>query len=604
MGISTDPDLDAARDSALSIPDTVDRRTFDRRTPLGRRPSAALMTVIALGASTFVLASDAADQLVPSSPPAVQLAPEPAVDAADLPLGAMYHVVDQIGARELWSQGITGAGVNVALIDTGIAPVDGLLDPDKVVAAVDLSSEAGSPMTALVDTNGHGTHLAGIIAGRETSADPARSAEHPEWFIGVAPDAGIVSVKVGNRDGGVLPGALAAAVDWTVDNADRLGIRVLNLSVGSQASSVMPYRVDPLVAAVQRAWDAGLVVVTAAGNTGPDTDGLMAPANNPYVITVGGARVGDDGISAPDWASSGDGVRNPDLAAPGAHIQSLRAPGSDADVNHPTGYVDSETFQGSGSSQSAAVVSGAVALLLDARPELTNDQVKALLTASATPMADSPRLVGAGLLDVAAANTVAAPTVEQTWSRDHLAAERLTSADAEWMRAGATWWDAEWARAGATWWRAGATWWDAEWARAGATWWRAGATWWDAEWARAGATWWRAGATWWDAEWARAGATWWRAGATWWDAEWARAGATWWRAGATWWDAEWARAGATWWRAGATWWDAEWARAGATWWRAGATWWDAEWARAGATWWDAEWARAGATWWKAGATWW
>ncbi len=137
------------------------------------------------------------------------------------------------------------------------------------------------------------------------------------------------------------------------------------------------------------------------------------PGDDPYVIAVAGAEVDETGVRAAEWTSSGDGVRNPDLAAPGTSIHSLRAPGSDADVNHPEGYVDAETFKGTGSSQSAAAVAGAAALLLDARPELTNDQVKALLVDSATPLADPATLVGSGLVNVAAANSLAAPAVSR-----------------------------------------------------------------------------------------------------------------------------------------------------------------------------------------------
>ena len=104
----------------------------------------------------------------------------------------MFSVVDQIGARELWDAGITGTGVNVAIIDTGIAPVPALTDPGKVVAAVDFSDERFDPALAGRDGFGHGTHLAGIIAGRDAE------------FLGVAPNAGIVSVKVAGRDGAVV----------------------------------------------------------------------------------------------------------------------------------------------------------------------------------------------------------------------------------------------------------------------------------------------------------------------------------------------------------------------------------------------------------------
>jgi serine protease AprX len=413
------PTLALARGSVIDAPPTGGSRRITSNDAAPKPPRwraiGAVGIVAGLGAAAFLIASAGSDESVAPAP--VQPTVEPSVDAADLSLGSMYHVVDQIGARSLWEQGITGAGINVAVIDTGVAPVDGLTGDGKVVAAVDLSPEAGNPATAMVDNNGHGTHMAGIIAGSETGADPALAEEHPEWFLGVAPDAGIVSVKVGDRNGDVLPGGLAAAVDWTVENAEQYGIRVINLSVGSDATSASPFRVDPLSAAVQRAWDAGLVVVTAAGNLGADANGLVTPANDPYVIAVAGADVEESGVRAAEWTSSGDGVRNPDLAAPGAHIQSLRVPGSDADVNHPEGYVDAETFKGSGSSQAAAAVAGAAALLLDARPELTNDQVKALLVDSATPLADPATVAGAGLVNLTAANSLSAPNVEQTWSR-------------------------------------------------------------------------------------------------------------------------------------------------------------------------------------------
>ena len=153
-----------------------------------------------------------------------------AVAVDDLSLGSMYRVVDQIGARSLWDQGFTGTGVNVAVIDTGVAAVEPLTAPGKLAAVVDLSSEQSDPSTAHVDSFGHGTHIAGIIAGRQPGSDPAQSADHPEWFMGVAPDAGIVSVKVAGRDGEVSLASLVTGIDWVVAHADELDIRVLNLA--------------------------------------------------------------------------------------------------------------------------------------------------------------------------------------------------------------------------------------------------------------------------------------------------------------------------------------------------------------------------------------
>lgn len=326
--------------------------------------------------------------------------PAHASSADDLSLGSMYNVVDQIGARDLWNRGFTGRGINVAIIDTGITPVGALSTPGKVVAAVDLSGEGHLVEARNLDTYGHGTHIAGIIAGRQPGRNPRDADEHPGWFMGVAPGAGLVSVKVADNTGATDISQVIAGVDWVTDHAAELDIRVLNLSYAS--GSPLPYSSDPLAYAVERAWKAGIVVVVSAGNGGNLSSTLTSPALDPYVIAVAAVEAtGDDSFTAPEWASSGDGVRNPDVAAPGAHIESLRVPGSRVDQEHPEGYVSDTLFKGSGSSQAAAVVSGAAALLLDARPNLTNDQVKALLqrrTVPATPT--NPLLSGTGVVQV------------------------------------------------------------------------------------------------------------------------------------------------------------------------------------------------------------
>jgi serine protease AprX len=340
----------------------------------------------------------------------------PPITGAAVEAGSMYRVVDQINARSLWAQGFDGSGVNVAVIDTGVAPVPELAH--KTVAVVDLSAEARVPEARFVDTYGHGTHMAGIIAGTAPGITTAQAGNNPAWFMGVAPGAGIVSVKVADNSGAVDVSQVIAAVDWVTDNARDLNIRVINLSYSSGAN--LPYTIDPLAFAVERAWRAGIVVVAAAGNDGRSEKRLSAPATDPYVIAVAAAEPRNDGkFKVPSWATSGDGVRNPDLSAPGASIHSLRAPSSRIDLMHPEGYVSEQLFKGSGSSQAAAVVSGAVALLLDARPELTPDQVKALLVASADSRAlntSNPRFSGAGLLDVAAAAQRPTPNAVQSWT--------------------------------------------------------------------------------------------------------------------------------------------------------------------------------------------
>ncbi len=342
---------------------------------------------------------------------------EVGIDAATLAPGSMYNVVDQVGARALWAEGITGAGVNVAVIDTGVAPIDSL---GNVVAVADLSAEAADPSTAFIDTYGHGTAMAGIIAGAEPGADPATAAGQPEKFLGVAPDAGIVSVKISGRDGASDPSDVVAGVDWVIANAERLDIKVISLSYDSGSS--LPYTADPLTAAVERAWNAGITVVAMAGNEGATAERLASPGIDPFVITVAGAEATETGLSIADFSSAGDGVRNPDVAAPGAHIESLRAPGSDADLNHSDlgtvdgAYSDEMLFKGTGTSQATAVTAGVVALLNQKYPDLAPDQYKALLTSTAQPIAGSETDAGANLVRADLAAVAPIVDVTQNWA--------------------------------------------------------------------------------------------------------------------------------------------------------------------------------------------
>ena len=504
---------------------------------------------------------------------------EQAVDPATLNPGSMYNVVDQIGARSLWAQGVTGAGVNVAVIDTGVADVAALGGDGKVVAMADLSSEFADPSTRFVDTYGHGTMMAGIIAGSEPGADPATGADHPEKFLGVAPDAGIVSVKISGRDGASDPVDVAAGIDWVVANADDLGIRVINLSYSS--GSPLSYVDDPLTAAVERAWNAGITVVTIAGNDGTASTQLASPGVDPYAITVAGAEATDAGLAIAEFSNSGDGVRNPDVAAPGGHIESLRAPGSNGDVNHSdVGSVDGDPmlFTGTGTSQAAAVTSGVVALLLSQDPSMTPDQVKAALIETAEPITGSDTAAGADLIRADQAVSAPLSTTTQSFTpavtrspSDVSSVPACTSSDcwggAHW--GGAHWGGAHWG--GAHW--GGAHWGGAHWG--GAHW--GGAHWGGAHWG--GAHW--GGAHWGGAHWG--GAHW--GGAHWGGAHWG--GAHW--GGAHWGGAHWG--GAHW--GGAHWGGAHWG--GAHW--GGAHWGGAHWG--GAHWGGAHW--GGAHW--GGAHW-
>ena len=349
--------------------------------------------------------------------------------------GSLATIVENIGAGAAWAKGYTGQGVDVALIDSGVVPVEGLTTPGKVVQGPDLSVEAqqcngtggscrNSPAHGL-DGYGHGTALAGIIAGRDGAAPRSLSATAGRTdFLGVAPDARIVNVKVADAAGRADVSQVIAGIDWVVANrrANGLNIRVLNLSFGTDG--VQDYQFDPLTYAAEVAWRAGIVVVASAGNRGSDSERLTDPAYDPFVIAVGAIDdAGGRGLGnaiVPEFSSRGDGVRNPDVAAPGAAVVSLRSPGSVLDTWFPFGRVGSRFFRGSGTSQAAAVTSGAAAVLLSQRPGLTNDQVKALLTstARAIPSADAQGQ-GAGLVNVSGAVNANAPSVAastQTWA--------------------------------------------------------------------------------------------------------------------------------------------------------------------------------------------
>ena len=332
--------------------------------------------------------------------------------------GSLFTVGNAIGARDTWKRRdgagrpVTGLGVGVALLDSGVADVPGLDAAGKVTHGPDLSIE-GNGTLVHQDTYGHGTFMAGIIAGRGAS-NPSSDLPFapPSVQLGVAPDASLLSLKLATTDGSTDVSQVIAALDWVTQHPvmpDGTRVRVINLSYGTD--SAQGYQIDPLAAAAENAWKHGMVVVTSAGNSGTATGRLTDPAVDPYVLAVGAADSSDrvDGW-APNhtMAASFSNVstgRHADLIAPGTSLVSLRAPGSYVDTNNPQGLVSGDDsgnlFRGSGTSQASAVVSGAVANLLQAFPSLTPDQVKYALTASADPVKDGEvDAVGAGMIDL------------------------------------------------------------------------------------------------------------------------------------------------------------------------------------------------------------
>jgi hypothetical protein len=362
------------------------------------------------GAVEWLDASPAIEEITPNA--ALKLQGDSYNPGTDL--GSMDHTTKIIGANRYWQAGFTGKGVDVAIVDSGVSPVDGLDGRGKVVRGPDLSFESQAPNLRYLDTFGHGTFMAGLIAAQNGGGQG-------QDYDGVAPGARILSIKVADAHGATDVSQVIAAIDWVVQhgNDNGLNVRVLNLSFGTY--SAQPYALDPLAFAAEVAWRHGIFVVVAAGNDSGTTGRLMDPAIDPFVMAVGaedpsGTVSVQDDVLLP-FSARGDGVRNPDLVAPGKSLQGLRVPGSWIDVTFPTGRISDHFFRGSGTSQAAALVSGAAALVIQQRPDITPDELKALLTSTAQelPAADA-RGQGTGMISLR--DVLKTPTTpsEQTWA--------------------------------------------------------------------------------------------------------------------------------------------------------------------------------------------
>ncbi|MDQ1385462.1 MAG: serine protease AprX [Actinomycetota bacterium] len=387
---------------------------------VGERVAAAGVIETDLPAVSGVVADVSPDQLAtlkaqsdlvvtPNAPVAVQDASFPSALRAP---AAVFPKTT--GATTLWSNDVDGSGVAVAVLDTGITKL-----PDfgkRIIGGVDLSGEGN----AFQDSYGHGTFVAGLIAGNGASSKGA--------YKGEAPGANLVSVKVAGASGVTDLATVISGINWVVTHRDQYGIRVLNISMGAipTQSTVL----NPLDQAVETAWQAGIAVVVSAGNAGPFNGTILSPGDDPLVITVG--SLDDLGSTNPSnsvattFGSVGptnvDGWFKPDLVTSGRSVVSLRAPGSTIDRANPTARVGSANFVGSGTSFSAAITSGAAALLIEGAAQnsgkgkgrvLTSDEVKAqLLGTTLSGPVGNPMVDGHGALNVLGA--VLRPGLELT----------------------------------------------------------------------------------------------------------------------------------------------------------------------------------------------
>ncbi|HYH01679.1 MAG TPA: S8 family peptidase [Bacillota bacterium] len=288
--------------------------------------------------------------------------------------------VPAIGGAAVHQMGFSGDGVVVAVIDTGIAPHPDLIIPEnRILAWHNLVNDHSHPY----DDNGHGTHVAGIIAGNGHSSGGR--------FCGVAPKARLIGIKALDSEGSGTLSTVISGIEWCLKNRTVFNIRIINLSIGALAQE--SYRSDPLCRATSAAWKEGIVVCAAAGNEGPDTGTINTPGINPPIITVGNSNDQQTLIGDDDWlnqtSSRGptiDNISKPDLLAPGTKITSL--------------WVKKNYKTLTGTSMATPMVSGASALILEKWPSLKPDEVKRLLIKNARSLGLGSSLQGAGVLDI------------------------------------------------------------------------------------------------------------------------------------------------------------------------------------------------------------
>ena len=340
-----------------------------------------------------------------------QLSALPGVESISLDRkvqGAIDATSTTIGAQWVRQElGFDGRGVGIALIDSGVTASHDDLDAERVVHFADFVNFR----TSQYDDYGHGTHVAGIIAGNGRDSGGAR--------VGVAPGSSLIVLKALDGAGFGYSSNVIAALEYAIANREKFNIRIINLSVA--AGVFESYNRDPLTLAARRAVDAGIVVVAAAGNLGRNNlgktqyGGISAPGNAPWVLTIGAsngkgtADRSDDEIAA--FSSRGpsaiDRSAKPDLVAPGVGIESITEPSSVLFAAHPSARlwgsartISQPYLSLSGTSMASPVVAGTVALMLQANPALTPNAVKAILQFTAEQRDEyDHRTQGAGFLN-------------------------------------------------------------------------------------------------------------------------------------------------------------------------------------------------------------
>src|SRR5690606_10645608 len=253
----------------------------------------------------------------------------------------------------------TGSGITVGILDTGVYPHKDLIAPkNRVIAFKDFINGKKEPY----DDNGHGTHVAGCALGNGYASDGK--------YQGTAPKANLVAAKVLDSMGRGHVSNIISGVQWMIDNKEKYNIRIISLSLGSTA--LKSYKEDPLCLILEKAWDLGITVFVAAGNSGPSKNTIGSPAVHPKLIAVGAIddknTIDNTDDHVADFSSRGPtifGEDKPDIVAPGANIIALRAPNSYTDRMKPDFRIGDQYFTLSGTSMATPIAAGMAALLLE-----------------------------------------------------------------------------------------------------------------------------------------------------------------------------------------------------------------------------------------------
>ena len=312
---------------------------------------------------------------------------------ADVVVKSQMNIASQeVKARTVNNSGYTGKGIGIAIIDTGLYPHRDFLKPNnRIKAFKDFANKKLLPY----DDNGHGSFVAGVAAG---SGYVSRGK-----YQGIAPGADIIAIKALDRRGSGHTSDILAALQWVADHYEKYNIRVLSLSLGTEAKRISG--IDAMVRAAEALWDKGIVVVAAAGNSGPESRTITSPGVSSKIITVGAVDdrrtidISDDVIA--DFSSRGP-VSNrvkPDIVAPGVGVIS---------VKNDTEYQSGQRIRSlatsyttlSGTSVATPIVSGGAALLLEKYPSWTPNQIKEALMNNAISVDGNPNAEGKGIINL------------------------------------------------------------------------------------------------------------------------------------------------------------------------------------------------------------